>query len=417
MKSLFLNTYYKKGGAAIAANRLLKGIKDHAGCEVLMYVNHKSETPYYIKSPETKYEKLEAFFRNPAEELTLFPYSKRKQVIFSSAMLPNYNLFRKINGFNPDIVHLHWINSGFFRLEQLINIKKPVIWTLHDMWSFTGGCHYSSECFKYTSHCGNCPVLNSGKQRDLAYKNFKRKQNVFEKLDLTIVCVSSWLGNCAKNSELLGNKRILVIKNGIDSDLFKPVDKITARDILNLPRDKKLILFGALNSLSDERKGYKYLYESLKIIEKEYSKNSEIVIFGDEKPQNPVKTGFKVNYTGILKDETALSLLYSACDVMIVPSVQESFGQTASEAMACATPVIAFGITGLLDIVDHRLNGYLAKPYEPEEIAQGIKWILSLDHDEYNRVSARARRKAEENFDIKLISRKYYDLYTEILGK
>ncbi|HSA05965.1 MAG TPA: glycosyltransferase family 4 protein [Candidatus Gastranaerophilales bacterium] len=408
MNILFLNTRDGNGGAAIAAYRLLEGIKNLTGSQIKMLVNNKSTTPYYVEGPETDFKKLKALFRNPAEKLALIPYTQREKVIFSSSIVPNYDLFNKIKNINPDILHLHWINSGFLRLEQLLKIKAPIAWTLHDMWAFTGGCHCAGKCLKYLEECNNCPVLNSNNYRDLAYRNFKNKEKIFKNLDLTIICPSSWLSENAKKSKLLKNINTITIPNGLDINIFKPSEKKVARNILNLPQDKKLLLFGAFNCLIDKNKGLNHLINALTFFKNE---EFELVIFGANKPENPLGFDLKTHYMGILKDEITMALLYSACDATIAPSIQESFGQTASESLACATPVIAFEATGLLDIVDHKTSGYLAKPYEAADLAQGIKWALSLSNDEYKIISTNARKKAEENFDIKLVSQKYYDLY------
>jgi glycosyltransferase involved in cell wall biosynthesis len=413
-KALFLNTFDKEGGAAIAAYRILDGVRKHTDCNAEMLVNRKGSTPYFVHGAESGFELLKAVFRNPLEKLALLPYPKREKVIFSSALVPNYRLFREIININPDILHLHWINAGFFRLEQLKKIKKPIVWTLHDMWAFTGGCHYSGGCDKYASHCGNCPVLNSKKQKDLAFNTFKNKQNLFKNLNLTLVCPSKWLTECAGKSELFKNNRIINIPYGLNLELFRPIEKNMARKLLNLPLERKLILFGALNSLEDERKGSKYLFESLKILENEFSEDVELVIFGADKPEKPLEIKFITHYTGTVKDEITLALLYSACDVMAVPSKEDNLPNTALEATCCGTPVVTFNIGGLPDIVDHKNNGWLAKPFEAKELAEGIKWILSLNQSEYTQISINARKKAEENFDIRAIATKYYDLYNEL---
>ena len=146
------------------------------------------------------------------------------------------------------------------------------------------------------------------------------------------------------------------------------------------------------------------------------STKAEVIIFGASEPRNPHDLGMKTHYMGQLSDDISLVLLYSAADVMVVPSVRESFGQTASEAMACGTPVVAFSATGLLDIVDHKKNGYLAIPYKEEDLANGIEWVLSLDETKIKDLSSSARSKAEKAFSIELMAGKYLDLFDDIIN-
>jgi len=235
-------------------------------------------------------------------------------------------------------------------------------------------------------------------------------------LDLTIVTPSSWLCKCAKKSSLFYKTRVEIIPNGIDLNRFKPIDKNIARDILCLPKDKKLMLFGAAGALNNQNKGFHLLKEALKNISYKENKNIELLIFGSSKPRDEENLGFKTNYLGRLNDEMSLALVYSAADVMIVPSMQEAFGQTASESLACGTPVVAFGNTGLLDIVDHKENGYLAKPFNTTDLANGIEWVLE-DKVRWKKLSQNARKKVVNEFDITKVTNRYMDLYKDILKK
>ena len=241
-----------------------------------------------------------------------------------------------------------------------------------------------------------------------------RKRTSWKNLDLTIVTPSSWLGECAKESSLFSQTRVEVIPNGIDLNRFKPIDKNIARDILCLPKDKRLILFGTMSAINDQNKGFYLLKKAFKrFFSKEY-KDIELVIFGSSKPKDEDDLGFKTHYLGHLNDEISLAVVYSAADVMIVPSIQEAFGQTASESLACGTPVVAFGNTGLSDIVEHQKNGYLAKPFDTGDLACGIKWVLE-DDKRWKKLSENAREKVVNEFDIIRVAKRYTDLYKEIL--
>lgn len=412
MKLLLLNANDISDGAAIATYRLLKGLQQ-SDVQAQMLIQSKENDDYSVIGPETKWQKFFGMLRPALDSIPVRFYKKRKKVIFSSAIIPD-NISKKVKNINPDIVHLHWIAGGFIKIESLAKIKKSIVWTLHDMWAFSGGCHYDEECGKYISNCGRCPLLNSNKQNDLSYKIWKRKEKAWENLDLTIVTPSSWLGECAEKSSLFNKTRIEVIPNGIGLNRFKPIDKNIARDILCLPTDKKLILFGAMSALSDKRKGYPLLKEALKKFSSKEKKDIELVIFGSSRPKNEENLGFKTHYLGRLNDEISLALVYSASDAMIVPSIQDNLPNTIMESISCGTPVVAFDVGGIHDMIDHQKNGYLAIPFDTTDLAHGIKWVLE-DNIRWKKLSENARTKAINEFDIIKIAEKYKDLYEDIL--
>ena len=412
MKILLLNTNDISGGAAIAAYRLLKGLQQN-GIEAQMLVQSKKSDDYSVIGPQTKRQKIFGKLRPTLDSIPVRLYKQRKKIIFSPAFLPD-NIFKKIQDINPGIIHLHWIAGGFMKIESLAKIKRPIVWTLHDMWAFTGGCHYDEECGKYNKKCGYCPILGSNKKNDLSYKIFKRKEKSWKNLDLTIVTPSSWLGECAKKSSIFYKTRVEVIPNGIDLNRFKPIDKNIARDILCLPKDKKLILFGALSALSDKRKGFSLLKEALKKFSSKENKDIELFIFGSSKPRDEENLGFKTHYLGQLNDEISLALVYSAVDVMTVPSIQENLPNTIMESLACGTPIVAFNVGGIHDMIEHQRNGYLAKPSDTGDLAYGIKWVLE-DNVKWKQLSQNAREKVIKEFDIMKIASRYFKLYEDIL--
>jgi len=414
MKILFVNTNDKYGGAAIAAYRLLKGMQEN-GVSAKMLVQSKESDDYNVMEPQKKKQKIFSKIRPILDSIPVRFYKQRKKIIFSPAVLPD-NVYKRIHEINPDIIHLHWVASGFIKIETLVKLKKPIVWTLHDMWAFTGGCHYDENCGKYFKNCGDCPILNSNKKNDLSYRIWKRKEKSWKNLDLTIVTPSSWLGECARKSSLFSKTRIEVIPNGIDLNRFKPIDKKIARDILHLPKDKKHILFGAISALSDKRKGFLLLKEALKKYSSKENKDIELIIFGSSKPREEEKLGFRTHYLGQLNDEISLELVYSAADVMIVPSIQDNLPNTVMESLACGTPVVAFNIGGIPDMIEHQENGYLVKSFDTGDLAYGINWILE-NKMRWKKLSVNARKKVEKEFDINKIAKRYTDLYKDILKK
>jgi glycosyltransferase involved in cell wall biosynthesis len=321
----------------------------------------------------------------------------------------------RVKELDPDIVNLHWVCNGFVQIETLPKLKKPIFWTLQDMWAFTGGCHYNQECKRFVEGCGRCPQLSSNQPHDLSYQIWKRKLKAWQDINLTVITPSAWMAECVKTSSLFRDRRVETIPFGLDTTVYRPIKPTVARRLLHLPLDKRLILFGALAATSDRRKGFHLLLPALKkLSQQNCGKDVELIVFGANEPVNPIDMGFKINYLGSFTDDIALALVYSAADVMIVPSLQESFGQTASEALACGTPVVAFDATGLKDIVDHKVNGYLARPYEAEDLSQGIAWILE-NRERYQKLAVEARNKAMESFTLELQAKRYKNLFAEVL--
>lgn len=412
MKIILVNTNDIQGGAAIAVYRLLKGLQQ-SGVEAEMLVQSKKSDDYSVIGPQTKWQKLFGKFRPTLDSISIRFYRQRKKIIFSPALIPD-NICKKIQDIDPDIVHLHWIAEGFIKIESLAKMKKPIVWTLHDSWAFTGGCHIPFDCKKYIKSCNYCPTLSSNKKNDLSYKIWKRKKKSWKNLNLTIVTPSSWLGECAKRSSLFYKTRVEVIPNGLDLNRFKPIDKNIARDILCFPKDKKLILFGALSALSDKRKGFLLLKEALKKLSSKENKDIELVIFGSSKPKDEENLGFKTHYLGQLNDEISLVLVYSAADVIIIPSIQDNLPNTIMESLACGTPVVAFDVGGIHDMIDHQRNGHLAKPFDTEDLAYGIEWVLE-DNSRWEKLSKNAREKVIKEFDIVKVTKRYMDLYKDVL--
>ncbi len=414
MKILHLNTHDTSGGAARAAYRLHKGLQD-IGLDSQMLVQEKSSSDKTVIAPKIRLFQGIAKTKLTFETLPLKFYPHRSKSTFFSQWLPD-RVVPQVAKINPDIINLHWISGAFMQIESIAKLKQPLVWTLHDMWVFTGGCHVAGDCQRYTQSCGACPQLNSSRDRDLSRWVHKRKMKAWHLINsnnltnLTLIAPSNWIAECAASSSLFKNSRIEVIPHGLNTDKYRPINQKIAREILNLPQDKKLILFGAIEATSDRNKGFHLLQPALQKLSQSGCNNTEVVIFGAAQPENPPELGFKTHYLGHLYDDTSLAAVYSAADVMLVPSLQESFGQTASESLACGTPVVAFNATGLKDIISHQECGYLAQPYDVDDFAKGIAWVLE-NSERHEKLSLRAREKAEREFTLELQARRYSTLF------
>jgi glycosyltransferase involved in cell wall biosynthesis len=415
MKVLQLNTFDETGGAAKAASRLHQGLKA-IGIDSQMLVQFKVGDDKDVIGARTPVGRILRNIRPHLDALPVRLYPNRPVLNFSPALLPD-TLLREVEIINPAIIHLHWVTAGFLRLETLRRFNRPLIWTLHDSWAFTGGCHVPFDCTRYRQQCGACPVLGSSRDHDLSRCVWRRKQKAWREILLTVVVPSRWLADCARESSLFHDRRIEVIPNGLDLKRYKPVDKRTARELLALPLEKKLILFGGMSGTIVRNKGFHLLVPALQdLARRGCHDRPELLVFGSSEPTNPPDLGLKTHYLGLLNDESRLALFYAAADVFVFPSIQETLGYTAMESMACGTPCVAFNQGGVPDLIDHERNGYLARPFEPDDLARGIAWVLE-DEGRRQALSLRARRKVEEEFALERVAHRYAELYADVARK
>lgn len=409
MKILIVNTSDIQGGAARAAYRLHKALLNQ-GIDSQMLVQYKLTDDYTVLGPSTKIGKGFAKIKPTLDAIPTKFYPHKTKTLFSPSCLPFNKIVKQINKIEPDIVHLHWICGGMLKIEDLAKIKKPIVWSLHDMWVFTGGCHYDEECGRYKENCGYCKVLGSNKKNDLSSCVLERKHKSFKRNDLVIIGLSQWLANAAKESYLFKEKKIVNLPNPINTNLFKPFNKKQARQLWNLPENKKLILFGAMGATSDPRKGYQKLIES---VQKLHHKEIELVIFGSSEPKEKPNLKFKSHYTGYLHDDISLITLYSVCDVMVVPSIQENLSNAIMESLSCGTPVVGFDVGGNRDMIEHHKNGYLAKAFDSHDLAKGIEWVLE-NEERYKQLCFAARKKVIAKFDSEKVAKQYIELYQSL---
>ncbi|MBD1848398.1 glycosyltransferase family 4 protein [Cyanobacteria bacterium FACHB-63] len=397
-------------GGARAAYRLHRGLRS-LGHNSQLLVRAKFSADSTVIAEKSLLTKISP----PLSGLPLRLYPNRLGGMFSSQWVPDVFSGRGKRT-NADVINLHWLCNGFLQIETLAKFHRPLVWTLHDMWPFTGGCHYAENCENYQGSCGACPQLQSNRTGDLSHWVWKRKAKAWKNLNLTLVATSAWMAACARSSSLFKDSRIEIIPLGLDTQKYKPHHQGFAREALNLPQDKKLVLFGAIGGTSDHRKGFHLLQPALqRLSQSGWQDQIELVIFGASQPEQAIELGLRTHYVERLNDDLSLALVYSAADVMIVPSVQEAFGQTASEAQSCGTPVVAFNATGVKDVVDHQQTGYLATPFEVEDLAKGIVWVLE-DRERHRHLQFQAREKALQEFDFETQADRYMSLYMDIMG-
>ena len=331
-----------RGGAGIAASRLVNALIERGIDVKLLYADKFNIVRLAI-------EKIFYLFHEK---------SKEDRFQFSTGMIGE-NIVRKKAFKEADIIHLHWINNGFISikgLQKIINSGKRIIWTFHDAWAFTGGCHYPLWCTKYTTSCGFCHYLNLDKmkRRDLSYRVFRKKAKI-DYSKVTVIAPSQWMASCAAKSYLFKNKNIHRISN-----VLPPPRK---------HKENRYILFVACN-VHNKIKGFDYFISAMKQID------ASIPIMIAGKSYGGETNLF--NQEVILKRPEDIMEVYTEAYMTVVPSLQENLGNVVLESMLCGTPVVAFNVGGMPEIIEHKKNGYLAKYQSSDDLAAGVQWIL--DH-------------------------------------
>jgi len=421
MKVTLVNKSDSTGGAAVACYRLLVALSENNVDVQLLVQEKKKDNEFCISTTQSKFKKYLNFARFAAERLFFYFYEKSKEVRFAySPANTGENISNHSSIKQTDVIHLHWINQGFLSIRDLKAItasKKPIIWTLHDMWSFTGGCHYAGDCEGYKSECGHCPFLKNPSKKDLSFRVRRKKIKLFENSNITFVTCSKWLAKKAQESSLLKSANIISIPNPIDTNLFSAKDKTIVRKSLELSENKFLILFGSAN-IFDKRKGLEFFIQALYILRSELPNTAneiELVIFGKSNQQIHSLLPYKAKNLSYLDSIEKIAGVYSCVDLFVLPSLEDNLPNTVMESLACGTPVVAFNIGGIPEMVDHRENGYLAEYKSAKDLAEGIRWIM-YEADK-KLLSEKARSKVMANYTHEIVAEKYKNLYNKVLNK
>ena len=423
IRVLSVCTSDSSGGAAKAAYRIHRAVRE-LGVDSKMFVKTKLSTDpeviplsdFVPRNPVYRvYDWVRNKVKNKIQHYRWGKYPEKSDYFMSD--LRSTDICGALRKLDYDVLHLHWVNLRFLPLDELPK-DKPIVWTLHDSWPFCGVCHYFFDCEGYKKECGNCPQLHSGRADDLSRQVWKWKEAIYRDLDLHIVTPSRWLGGCAKESGLFGRFPVTVIPNCLDTDVFCPLpdEKISPRwrNFQEKRFEKPFLLYGAMNAATDKRKGFSNLLSALRLLEKQGKGDTfELIVFGTDKPLEGIPTSIPIHYVGYVSDVQELVSLYNLASVMAVPSLTEVFGQTASEALSCGTPVVAFRCTGIQDVVEHKVNGFLAEPYQAEGLAEGFLWCLA--HNQDRQLSQNARWKALGSYTPEIVGREYARLYGRVL--
>lgn len=415
MKVVILNTFERTGGAAVAAGRLFDALRK-AGIDISFLARDKtSERSKVYNMGDSSLKRWMNKFRFLWERLTIFLCNKgsRRNLFQVSIANTGTDISEHPLVRQADVLHLHWINQGFLSLkdiELLIRLGKPVVWTLHDLWPATGICHYPGGCEKYELECYDCPKLVDKPLWDLAREVFREKRSI-PLSQVTFVGCSRWITEQTRRSALLQQARFHSIPNPIDTEIFKPVDKVGAREALGLPLDRCLVLFAAAK-LSDDRKGASYLLEACRILKDQTSLPIEIVLMGNGSEELINAFPFPVKELGYVSDDKKMVASYAGADLFVSPSLEDNLPNTLMEAMACGTPCVGFRTGGIPEMIDHKKNGYIAHYKDPEDLAKGILWVL--ENREKEGLSGACRDKVLNTYSEAVVAKKYIDLYNNV---
>ena len=348
MKILHLSYKDTSEGAAIAAERLSKALIRSGVDSKLLVQTQLTDQPFVRSISIGKLDKVASFFRVRVDIIINKLFIRNSIEYFTLPIIgSNVNRNKLIK--ESDIIHLHWVNRGFVSIEtlnKLSKFNKPIVWTLHDSWVFTGGCHMTGECEQYLIGCPKCEYMR--------IKNVSRafsllKGNAYKKLNISFIAPSSWMNNKAESSYLLKDRKVSVIPNCLDIDIFKPIDKSLAKEILGLRKDRPIVLFFMSRNI---RKGNDFINQAILKLQKDA--HYEYVSFGSSYIYEEIFKSKDIKCFGRVVDSQMLALLYSAADVYVSPALEEPFGQTFTESMACGTPCVGFDYSGPKDIIEDR---------------------------------------------------------------
>ena len=326
--------------------------------------------------------------------------------------LPDMEAFRK-----ADVLNFHNLHGNYFNPLAVPGLTrlKPAVWSLHDMQSLTGNCAYSFSCEKWRDGCVNCEALGAypALKADTTAEMFNVKKRIYEESDFDVVVTSNWLGNIVKGS-ILGAKRLHLIHYGIDTSVLRPSAKDEARARMGIPQDAR-VLIATIHGMSNQRKGGQYLLEALGKLAQDGTQVTMIAVGVDE-GFDPGIRGIKWICTGYIDDEGERARLYSAADVLLMPTLADNFPLVVLEAMACGLPVVAFSTGGVPEQVVHKVTGYVAGYKDVDDFVAGVRYFLE-DSSRIKEASALAIKRVRENFTLDIMVDGYVELYKEVIER
>ena len=401
MKVLQINKSDLDGGAAKAAFRINKALID-IKVNSKMFVDRAKIYSEDVITDQSVKKKISSYLKSKISNKVVHILKKAPNNQLSISIF-NSDAVKKINNKDIDVINLHWINDEMLSIKDLSKLNKPLAWTFHDMWPLCGVEHYSSKIDWKNG------FSNSNDFLDIDRITWNRKKRHWSK-EFRIITPSKWLKNQAKMSPLFNDNEVVSIPNCIDYNFWDPIDTNIARKYLKLPLDEPILLFGAMEA-NDRRKGFDLLIKALKILENDFP-DLNIVTFGR---QNELKDISLKHYSlGFLNDEAKIKMAYSAANAFVLPSRLDNLPNTGLESQACSTPIVAFDVGGISDIVTHNETGYLAEAFNVEDFAYGILNVIK-DPERNKNLSQSSRKKAIENWSPSIVANAYKAVYQSMI--
>jgi glycosyltransferase involved in cell wall biosynthesis len=332
----------------------------------------------------------------------------------SSILLPRRPWFRE-----ADVIQLCNTHGGYFSHLALPALcrARPVVWRLDDMWPMTGHCIYSFDCTRWKTGCGSCPIVADypSLRRDRTALLWRLKRRAYRRASLTLVAPSRWMAGLTRESPLLDRFPIHVIPNGLDVQVFRPIPRSSAREVLGLDPRKRVVLFGS-HMASDRRKGAGLLAEALARLAPPSRKDVELLTIGRGSPGWDASIPLPVRHLGPIRDDALLATIYSAADVYVLPTLADNLPNTLIESMACGTPVVSFDVGGVAEAVRHLETGYLAKARDVEDFTRGMALLLD-DPALRAAMGRRGREVVEQDYTLELQARRFLEVYREAIER
>lgn len=319
---------------------------------------------------------------------------------------------------NADIIHVHNSHGDYLNLWAVgkLSMVKPVVWTLHDMWAFTGHCAHSFECERWKTGCGDCPGLYiyPAIKMDTTRLLWKIKSRIYRNSRVTITVPSKWLMDYVAGS-MLSHAPAYLIPNAVNTEVFKPGDRGAIRAALGIPQDRFVLTFTADYGAINPFKGFKYLVEALNLIKTGYRLDPYLLVIGARGEFSMESLGFDGKNVGFIKDPALMAEYNSASDAYVVPSLAENSPLVVIESLACGVPVVAFKVGGIPELIKHKETGYLAKYKDSSDIAEGIKWLMELDADKRQRMRRSCVQTVNEKHTLRQQAESFLNLYERLM--
>lgn len=387
----------------------IRAAQESVGCEAVAAVHVPGDNLYSVKISALNrwsLRLLDLLDRLPLEVCR----SKKKLPWHTGLWGSNIQLVKQ---YSPDIINLHWVSGGCVNLDSLNSFAQPLVWTMHDVWGVTAGCHCNLGCKLWEDGCHNCPQLGPSLLPDFSHTIWKVKQARLNRIsNLCIVTPSRWLKNIVERSPLHKGRKVICIPNPIDLDLYTPLPKEVSRDQLNIPYDEKVILFSAAGGVKVGYKGFDLLIEALQKLSKILPHKIRLLVIG-EPGQFQDNYPFPVTSLGAVTDEQVLVFAYNAADVFASPSRQDNYPNAVLEAMSCGLPTVGFAVGGVPEIIEHKNRGYVADAFDIDDFAAGLRFVLTHSNPKF--LSDESRHWALTELSFSKVGKEYCDFYETLL--